>query len=81
MDNESLKSKNRQLIIKLTIGTVLMFGFGFALVPLYDVMCKALGINGKTNEGAAVQPQTLVVAEARTSRVQCQARCRRRLAW
>ena len=22
--------------------------FGFALVPIYDVMCKALGINGKT---------------------------------
>ena len=25
-----------------------MFAFGFALVPLYDVMCKAFGINGKT---------------------------------
>ena len=25
-----------------------MFGFGFALVPLYNVMCKTLGINGKT---------------------------------
>ncbi|MDN3684910.1 cytochrome c oxidase assembly protein [Vibrio sinaloensis] len=27
--------------------TLAMFGFGFALVPLYDVMCEALGINGK----------------------------------
>ena len=25
-----------------------MFGFGYALVPLYNVMCKQLGINGKT---------------------------------
>ncbi|WP_166268676.1 cytochrome c oxidase assembly protein [Marinobacter caseinilyticus] len=25
-----------------------MFAFGFALVPLYDVFCEALGINGKT---------------------------------
>ena len=24
-----------------------MFAFGFALVPLYDVFCEALGINGK----------------------------------
>ncbi len=26
-----------------------MFVFGFALVPIYDVMCKAFGINGKTS--------------------------------
>ncbi|MGF1758076.1 cytochrome c oxidase assembly protein [Photobacterium sagamiensis] len=27
---------------------VLMFGFAFALVPLYDVFCDITGINGKT---------------------------------
>lgn len=26
-----------------------MFGFGFALVPIYNSLCKTLGINGKTN--------------------------------
>lgn len=25
-----------------------MFGFGFALVPLYDVFCELTGLNGKT---------------------------------
>jgi cytochrome c oxidase assembly protein subunit 11 len=30
-----------------------MFGFGFALVPLYDVFCDITGLNGKTNETAA----------------------------
>ncbi len=25
-----------------------MFGFGFALVPLYDVFCEITGLNGKT---------------------------------
>ena len=25
-----------------------MFGFGFALVPVYTLLCKATGINGKT---------------------------------
>ncbi|MDH5436989.1 MAG: cytochrome c oxidase assembly protein, partial [Gammaproteobacteria bacterium] len=25
-----------------------MFGFGFALVPLYDVFCDVTGLNGKT---------------------------------
>jgi cytochrome c oxidase assembly protein subunit 11 len=27
-----------------------MFGFGFALVPLYDVFCDFTGLNGKTGE-------------------------------
>ena len=27
---------------------LLMFGFGFALVPLYDVFCDITGLNGKT---------------------------------
>jgi len=27
-----------------------MFGFGFALVPLYDVFCDVTGINGKTGD-------------------------------
>jgi cytochrome c oxidase assembly protein subunit 11 len=25
-----------------------MFGFGYALVPLYDVFCDITGLNGKT---------------------------------
>jgi len=34
--------------LKLSLIPVLMFGFGFALVPLYDVFCDITGINGKT---------------------------------
>lgn len=41
------KSSHKKLTIKLVLATFAMFGFGFALVPLYDVMCDALGINGK----------------------------------
>lgn len=32
----------------LLIIVVLMFGFGFMLVPLYDVFCEVTGLNGKT---------------------------------
>lgn len=34
---------------------VIMFGFGYAMVPLYDVFCEITGINGKTSNVAAVQ--------------------------
>ncbi|MFV3403904.1 MULTISPECIES: cytochrome c oxidase assembly protein [Pseudomonas] len=44
MDGLSLK----RLVTRLLLLTVVMFAFGFALVPIYDVMCKAFGINGKT---------------------------------
>jgi cytochrome c oxidase assembly protein subunit 11 len=39
---------------KLIVVCIAMFGFGFALVPLYDVFCKYTGINGKTENTAAV---------------------------
>jgi cytochrome c oxidase assembly protein subunit 11 len=36
---------NRQLVFKLTVIVALMFGFGYALVPIYRAICDALGIN------------------------------------
>ena len=33
---------------------VAMFGFGFLLVPLYDVFCEITGFGGRTNAVAAV---------------------------
>ena len=43
---------NNRIAKKLVLAVVLMFGFGFALVPLYNVMCKQLGINGKLDSQA-----------------------------
>lgn len=40
-------------VSKLVVTAVLMFAFVFVvMVPLYDVLCDALGINGKTNSEA-----------------------------
>ncbi len=36
---------NRRMLTRLSIVAVLMFGFGFALVPFYDKICIALGVN------------------------------------
>ncbi|ANI57648.1 cytochrome c oxidase assembly protein subunit 11 [Pseudomonas sp. PvR086] len=38
----------KKLVTRLLLVVAAMFVFGFALVPIYDVMCKAFGINGKT---------------------------------
>tara|TARA_B100000963_G_scaffold179389_1_gene155930 strand:+ start:1032 stop:1592 length:561 start_codon:yes stop_codon:yes gene_type:complete len=37
----------KKTLIKLVIAVPLMFAFGFALVPLYDVFCEVTGLNGK----------------------------------
>tara|TARA_B110000977_G_C10959573_1_gene447977 strand:- start:520 stop:1053 length:534 start_codon:yes stop_codon:yes gene_type:complete len=42
------KNKIKKTTLSLFFFTVVMFGFGYALVPLYDVFCKLTGINGKT---------------------------------
>ena len=50
---------NRRLALKLTAVAVAMFGFGYAMSPMYDLMCKAFGLNGKTGRieaQAAAQP-------------------------
>jgi cytochrome c oxidase assembly protein subunit 11 len=43
--NRRLLLDNRRLVFKLALIATLMFGFGYALVPLYRAICNALGIN------------------------------------
>jgi cytochrome c oxidase assembly protein subunit 11 len=43
--NDEQKTQNRRLSTKLAIVALGMFGFGFALVPFYDQICAALGVN------------------------------------
>ena len=42
-----MKKDAKKTLIKLVVAVPLMFAFGFALVPLYDVFCEVTGINGK----------------------------------
>jgi cytochrome c oxidase assembly protein subunit 11 len=48
MDSVDQSSANRRVVKRLAVVVVAMFGFGFALVPIYDVFCDITGINGKT---------------------------------
>ena len=38
---------------RLSIVVLAMFGFGYALVPLYDVLCEITGLGGRTGVVAA----------------------------
>ena len=47
--SEAIEQKNSKLVTKLLIVVLGMFGFGYALVPIYDVLCDITGINGKVD--------------------------------
>lgn len=39
------RSFNRSMLLKLVVMAAVMFGFGFALVPLYRAICEVTGVN------------------------------------
>lgn len=43
----------RALALRLVLVAVGMFGFGYLLVPAYDVFCEITGLGGRTNETPA----------------------------
>ncbi len=55
--------------LKLAMIPLLMFGFGFALVPLYDVFCDVTGLNGKTGRIEAADIDASQVDTSRTIEV------------
>lgn len=74
------KLTNQQLIKRLLLIVLGMFGFGFALVPLYNVFCEITGINGKTNTEAATY-QANHIDTSRSIKVQFITRTSSGLAW
>ena len=43
--NAALRRDNRRMLGKLVVVAAVMAGFGYALVPIYNTICTALGIN------------------------------------
>ena len=43
---------HRSLVTSLLVVVIGAFGFGYALVPLYDVFCEITGFGGRTNAEA-----------------------------
>lgn len=47
MQNNQLNKANKKTLIRLMPIALLMFGFGFAMAPLYEAFCSAFGLNGR----------------------------------
>ena len=62
---------NRRMLTRLSIVAVAMFGFGFALVPFYDHICRALGVNSLVERSDA--PVNTQVNTARTVTIELDA--------
>ncbi len=72
---------NRVSPLKLAMVPLLMFGFGFALVPLYDVFCDITGLNGKTGRIEASEIDASQVDTSRTIEVRFLANTNTGLPW
>ena len=53
----TLQERNRKLSMRLAVVAIGMFGFGFALVPFYQQICAALGINSLGKPAAVANTQ------------------------
>lgn len=47
-DANSVEQQNKKIALKGLLIVVGMFLFGYALVPIYDIICDVTGLNGKT---------------------------------
>ena len=65
-------------VARLLVFCALMFAFGFALIPLYDVFCEVTGVNNlvKTDRGAAAFARNTQVDASRTVVVEFDANSR-----
>lgn len=45
MNNFGLRIDNKRMLRKLAVVAVGMFGFGYALVPIYKAICEITGVN------------------------------------
>ena len=53
-----IKRINRQMLVRLSFFALVMFGFGYAMVPYYKKFCEATGINNLLQpDRAAVNTQ------------------------
>lgn len=80
--NMSAQKKQSRLLLTLTLVVAGMFAFGFLLVPLYDVICRWTGLNGKTaGQYELSAAEKVQVDQSRLVTVQFMATNNDRMSW
>src|SRR5471032_3110123 len=74
-DNDGVKAQSRklnwQMLGKLMVIAVMMFGFGYGLVPVYKKICEITGVNYLTpKDGTVAAPANTQVDKSRTITVE-----------
>jgi len=80
-EQQALRRDNRRMVGKLAVVAAMMFGFGYAMVPLYKSICEALGINvlslaERSGAGLGGKPANSQVDVSRTITVEFDANAR-----
>lgn len=71
MTDKQTNNNPARTSLKLAAVVVAMFGFGFAMIPIYNVFCDLTGLNGNNkNTNTAAQNLDFEVDESRTVKVQ-----------
>ena len=72
---------SKNTAIKLAGLAIAMFGFGYLMVPIYDVLCEITGLNGKTGETTVAEVNEKGIDESRTITVQFDTNVNGELPW
>lgn len=75
----AVPGSNARLVKRLLLAVTAMFGFGFAMVPLYNVFCDLTGLNGKV--GGRVEAVQIEADLARTVMVEFVANLNQTMPW
>ena len=78
IDKDKAATKTAKIAGLLAVG---MFGFGFALVPIYNSVCQWLGYNSQTTPLAQQAAAALVVDSSRTVTIEFHAGVHSALNW
>ena len=75
------RQDNSRVITRLLGSVIIMFAFGFALVPLYEKFCEITGFNGRTSNTAATANYGMEVDQTRVVTVEFHTRVSRGIPW